>query len=345
MRRGLSGSKTQSTSRRWFDAYNRNFSSLEQVDAPSHLFLFPDPRLTLGFIRRIRQKGDQVKSQPNPSLFINLGPVLEIDYASIQMLKAVVFYLRTRHSIRLGGNLPKEEKPKSYIRACGYLEGLVDFRGKPFPPSEQSAYILFEDGHGRLTDEENLNISDLLADAIEFLGGDIRHEMKLKTLLLECCSNSIEWSLTGEVGCGQWMLGMKKETLSDGQKEVIFTVTDAGRGILTSLRRKFTDTVLGLVQIQTEHQVLQLTFERRWGSNTQEPNRNNGLPTIKKAADIGIIKDLRVVTNNVILHYGDIVAGQTFPAGFPRYAGTFFQWKVTQDCLPIMEKVVNYEDD
>lgn len=262
------------------------------------------------------------------------------------MLKALVYYQRNRHGLNLRGNLPQEPSCQKYIELSGYLDGLVNYRGQPFPRNNEAAHILFEEGHGKLSAAENLNISEILEDAVAFLGGDIRHELKLKTLVLEGCANSIEWSVEGEVGSGQWMLGMKKELSALSEPEVIFTVTDAGRGIMTSLRRKISDTVLGYVKMQTEHQVLQETFSRKWGSNTQEPNRNNGLPTIKKALDLGVIEDLKVITNNVMLQYSsDTVTAETFPRGHPRYAGTFIQWKVTRGCLPKMERIVDYGND
>lgn len=140
------------------------------------------------------------------------------------------------------------------------------------------------------------------------------------------------------------MLGMKKEERK-GAKEVIFTVTDVGKGILSSLRRKFSDSLLGLVNIQTEHEVLGLAFERKWGSSTGEINRNNGLPTIKRSWSSGMIEDLKVLSNNVILRFGQNSDAVTFPRGFPRYTGTIYQWNVSGNCLKKMEEYNDYEDD
>lgn len=55
--------------------------------------------------------------------------------------------------------------------------------------------------------------------------------MSVKTIILEICGNSIEWSGTDNK---QWLLGVKYES-----DRVIFTVTDVGKGILETLYRKF----------------------------------------------------------------------------------------------------------
>lgn len=214
-------------------------------------------------------------------------------------------------------------------------------KGRKFPPSQQSAHIFFERGRGQLSREENLKISDLLADAMEFMGGNIQHEIKLKTLLLEGCANSIEW---GQTEGRQWMLGMKKEE-KEGGREVLFTITDVGKGILETLRRKLTDKFLNLVKFQTEHEILKLAFERKWGSRSGEVNRNNGLPTFRKACELGMIEDLRVLANNVILGFGDDEKAETFDRGFPRYSGTIFQWRVSANCLKQMVDIKDYVYD
>lgn len=302
-----------------------------EIAAPANLRLFSNLQPTLEFIRELRALGNLVVNKPNHRIRIDLQRVREINYATISIIKAVIFDFTTRE-IAIVGNLPVDTSCSEYLKESGYRDGLIDMNGNAFPPSQQSAYIFFERGLGRLTNEENLKISDLLADAMQFMGGDIRHELKLKTLLLEGCANSIEWGQTeGE----QWMLGMKKEE-KDGHREVIFTVTDVGKGILATLRRKLSDKVLGLINFQTEHDVLQLAFERKWGSSTGEINRNNGLPTIRKACELGMISDLRVLSNNVILGFGENPRKETFERGFPRYSGTIYQWRVSSDCMDRM---------
>jgi|CXWL01.1.fsa_nt_gi hypothetical protein len=288
----------------------------------------------------MRALGNLVANRLNHRIRIDLHKVKDINYATISILKAVIFDFTTR-DITIVGSLPAETNCSNYLKESGYLDGLTDMRGRAFPPSEQSAHIFFEAGRGQLTREENLKISDLLADAMNFMDGDIRHELKLKTLLLEGCANSIEW---GQTEGQQWMLGMKKEE-KDGKREVLFTVTDVGKGILATLRRKLTDQFLNLIKFQTEHEVLKLTFERKWGSSSGEVNRNNGLPTIRKACELGMIEDLRVLSNNVILRFGDTQKAETFDRGFPRYSGTIYQWRVSADCLQKMVDTKEYVYD
>lgn len=311
-----------------------------EIEAPENLRLFSNMRQTLEFVRELRALGNLVVDKPGNRIRIKLQRLKQINYATISILKAVIFDFTTRE-IAIVGDLPIESTCNDYLTESGYLDGLIDMSGRAFPPSEQSAHIFFKRGLGRLSREQNLAISDLLANAMVFMNGDIRHECKLKTLLLEGCANSIEW---GETKGQQWMLGMKKEE-KNGNREILFTITDVGKGILETLRRKFKDRFLNLVKFRTEHEVLQLAFQRQWGSRSEEINRNNGLPTIRKACELGMIEDLRVLSNNVILRFGENEHAETFERGFPRYSGTIYQWRVSADCLKRMVEFTDYEYD
>lgn len=345
--RGLKAVKQVSNSRYQISRFTKKKSIRSKgglvthyIDAPSNLRLFSKMEDTLVFIRELRALGNRIVGNPQHRIQINLQRVKEINYATISILKAVLYDFTTR-DIAIVGDLPSNEICSAYLKECGYLDGLIDMRGRKFPPSQQSAHIFFESGRGRLTRDENLKISNLLEDAMEFMGGNIQHELKLKTLLLEGCANSIEW---GQTQGRQWMLGMKKEE-RDGVREVLFTITDVGKGILETLRRKFTDQILNLVKFQTEHEVLKLAFERKWGSRSGEVNRNNGLPTFRKAVELGMIDDLKVLANNVILGFGDNEKAETFGRGFPRYSGTIFQWRVSANCLKQMVEIKDYAYD
>lgn len=309
-----------------------------EIEAPTTLKLFSQMQDSLSFIRELRMLGHRIVGKPNHQIWIDMHKVKEINYATISILKAVLYDFDTRN-IAVVGNLPQDEKCNHYLQDCNYLLGLKDMRGRPFSPRPESAHILFKAGKGPLTQEQNLKISDMLADGLAFLGGDNLHELKLKTLLLEGCANSIEW---GQTEGGQWMLGLKKEDAA-GVRSLLFTITDVGKGILATLRRRLTDKILNFVNFQTEHEILRLAFERKWGSRTGEINRNNGLPTFRRACELGMIDDLRVLTNNVILRFsGADIDARTLPPGFPRFSGTIYQWSVSTNSLINMSEAREY---
>lgn len=209
-----------------------------KVYSPENLRLFSARNSTVEFIRKIRSTVDSLKNAPNHAVFVDLTALKEINYGTISILKALIHNF-TSQNIVYGSNLPADERARQYLEECGYLDGLLSMAGKPFPPHPTSSHIFFQGGQGRLTEAANLRISELVEGAVEFLGGDRSHELKLKPLILEVCANSIEWARTRN---SEWMLGMKQEQ-PDGNRDrsILITVTDTGKGILETLKRKSAD--------------------------------------------------------------------------------------------------------
>ena len=84
--------------------------------------------------------------------------------------------------------------------------------------------------------------------------------------------------------------------------------------------------------IYSDVEILQNAFVKKYGSSTQEINRNKGLPAIKKGFDDGLLKDLKVLTNNVILHFDNDKKSLSFikQRGFD---GTLYRWSITKESL------------
>ena len=137
---------------------------------------------------------------------------------------------------------------------------------------------------------------------MQHLTGEISQCKSIKTIILEICGNSIEWGGTANK---QWLLGVKYET-----GKVIFTVTDVGKGILETLHRKFSLQLADKFTNKSNDEVLIGAFDQKYGSSSQEVNRNKGLPAVKFNFEQGIIGNLKVLTNNVILHFNDKLKDQ-----------------------------------
>ncbi len=183
--------------------------------------------------------------------------------------------------------------------------------------------IFFEKGCGILSFEDNKKISSLVKDVVGHLTGDYKYSLPVKTIILEICGNSIEWANTENK---QWLLGVKYDL-----DKVIFTVTDVGKGILETLYRRFKKRFFDTFRSNDE--ILKGAFEKKYGSSTQEVNRNKGLPAVKANFECGTIDRLKVLTNNVILHFDDESSSATLPKGSARFRGTFYQWEMTKQSL------------
>jgi hypothetical protein len=226
-------------------------------------------------------------------------------------------------NIILNTILPLNAELRQFMIESGYLNHLFDEKGNPFQKAEKSELIFFEKGCGILSEEDNRKISQLVNNVVFHLTGEHKHCLSTKTIILEICGNSIEWSGTDNK---QWLLGVKYEVDS-----VLFTVTDIGKGILATLYRRFSRKFFET--FKSNDDILKGAFDKKYGSTAKEINRNKGLPAVKTNYTMGTIKNLKVLTNNVILHFDNESLTRTFDKGSSRFKGTFYQWEINKECL------------
>lgn len=257
-------------------------------------------------------------------VIMSLKKVSLIDYGTISILTAISDDLKSKKII-LKGDFPENNNCKKAIIDSGFLSHMYDEKGKKFPQIEKSELIFFEKGSGKLSIKDNMAISRTVKNVVEHLTGELNQCLAVKTIILEICGNSIEW---GGTHTKQWLLGVKYET-----DKVVFTVTDVGKGILETLHRKFHKILWDVFSRKTDLEILQGAFDQKYGSTTQEINRNKGLPAIKNSCEQDVIRNLKVLTNNVVLHFKSENCSQTFEKGKPRFRGTFYQWEMTSECI------------
>lgn len=306
--------------------YNKKkeFNIKPPIYAPSKFRLIEDTEGCLLFFRNIRNEDYISSIGEQRFVIISLKNVVDVDYGTISILTAIRDDLKFK-GIMLRGEFPEKTKCKEFIIESGFLNHMYDSNGKPFPKSNKSDFIFFEKGCGILSNSESMKISTMVKNVVNHLIGENKHCQHVKTIILEICGNSIEWGGTQNK---QWLLGIKYET-----GKVIFTVTDVGKGILERLHRNFNSKVTDFFSNKSNADILKGAFVQKYGSTTMEENRNKGLPSVKENFDKEKILNLKVLTNNVILHFDNHNLSKTFGNGSPRFKGTFYQWEITQDCL------------
>lgn len=290
--------------------------------APRDLRLIESTQGCLNFFRDLRS--DDYLSIKKGIYFVimSLKNVSNIDYGTISILTAINDEFKYKKII-LKTILPEHIDSRNFMIESGYLNNLYDEHGVHFKKSEKSELIFFEKGSGILSEEDNKKISLLVKNVVTHLTGISNYCLSVKTIILEICGNSIEWSGTISQ---QWLLGVKYES-----DKVVFTLTDIGKGILETLYRRFTKRFFE--SFKSNDEILKGAFEKKYGSTTKEGNRNKGLPAVKANHDNGAIYNLKVITNNVILHFDNEQLSKTFEKGSPRFKGTFYQWEMNKDCL------------
>jgi hypothetical protein len=322
LRRGVSGAAKNVSGKKAAKKSSTHVRILgPAVAAPADFRLIENTQECLLFFKSIRSEDCVSRVGQKKFVLISIAGVTQIDYGTVSVLIAISDDLSCRE-ITLQGDFPRDENCMRFIADSGFLNYMVDEHNNPFPKAQKSDLLFFEKGQALLSHGDNVKISSLIRGVVKHLTGVPQHFLPLKTILLEICGNSIEWS---GVGNKQWLLGVKYEP-----DKVIFTVTDVGRGILETLYRKFTRRISE--PFKPDDEILKGAFCRRYGSATQQVNRNKGLPSVKASFEDGSIAALKVLTNNVILHFDNASLSNAF-ASSQQFEGTFYQWEINRDCI------------
>ncbi len=298
------------------------------IPAPNDFRLFENTEQCLLFFRQIRDRNNHNSrrfKQGAGYVSISLKEVRTIDYATISILNAIGDDLNAL-DVTLRGDFPADKNCREFLIDSGFLDHVRDRFGRKYGRSNNSEMIFFEKGCGKLSNADNVRIAEGVKNVVQYLTGVRKHFNPVKTILLEICGNSIEHGYISNNR--HWLLGMKYEA-----DKVIFTVSDVGKGILETIYKKFLIELTEIITKPKRHEVLMGAFERKYGSSTQEENRNKGLPAIKEGYQNGKILNLKVMTNDVFLHFGNENTTRTFLRGTPRLKGTIYQWEVTKECI------------
>ena len=118
--------------------------------------------------------------------------------------------------------------------------------------------------------------------------------------------------------------------MSYNTHEVLFTITDIGEGILTTINRKLSIKIKEKVKNISAVEMLMNSFGKRYETRTMDENRNKGLPTIYDVSQKRYIEDMTVITNNAFCKLNDETQSKCLKNNFD---GTFYQWKLNKKCI------------
>ena len=92
----------------------------------------------------------------------------------------------------------------------------------------------------------------------------------------------------------------------------------------------FLKEIKDTVTLKDNSDILYRAFLRKYGSSTQLVNRNKGLPCILDKFNSGLIKNLKVITNDVYLDFNNIKEKHKMNNPF---SGVLFYWEVDNECI------------
>lgn len=288
--------------------------------APQRFSLLEDPEEVIGFINQIDEL--YTKTPNVKSVKFELRDITSIDIGAICLLLSKLNELSKR-KINNWGTFPKNSECQKIIRESGFLDRMSEMgSGKPFIRHNDN--LILNRGFDKT---DNAATAREIRKAVKYLTGKENNYKPIYSISQEICANSVEHG-NEDTYKKNWLF-----TTSYQSDQVIFTMTDIGEGILSTLRRKF------LKQIQESFKepidILLNAFEKQYESRTKDPNRNKGLPKIYKTSSKKYIENLIVITNNVLLNFDNLGKSKILKK---KFKGTFYLWILNKKCIERWER-------
>lgn len=287
--------------------------------APAEFNMTSHPEHVIDYINHVNQI---VKEKANRCrVFFDLHNIVSTDNGAIGMLLGLINSLSRKH-VHSFGNSPRTEEASSIFLNSGFFEHVKLLQGKK---SKSIDSFIIQNGSYKTN---SAAIGKEIRNISEFLTGQKKSYQPLYSLIGEMISNSIEHANLHKKD-KNWFLSVHYDS-----NRVVVMVSDIGKGIMATLKKKFSqklkDTLTNTSDVKTLHNL----FCGKYQSSTFEPNRNKGLPLIKESYDNNFISNLVVITNNVLLDFNN----QTSRELNSNFLGTFYSWEVTNNNIETWKK-------
>ena len=303
-----------------FVSVSRPFKGARQkrvisMSVPHRFELLTNYNEVLGFFNslldaKLDRKLKQIK--------LDLSQVSSLDSSALCLLLSVINEL-SYSRIKVTGNYPDDTDCAKMFIESGFLQYMRDDHGNRFDIDTPN--FIKEAGKAQT---KNKNISDAVRKAVGFITGSDDRYQPAYTVSMELCTNSVEHAY--EKRPIHWLLSVHK--VNDGT--VGFTMADTGVGILKTLKRKFKHEIEDRFHFRKSKDILYRAFLRKYGSSTEMVNRNKGLPCVLDKYQNGLIKSLKVITNDVYLDFDNKDSDLYMQYSFP---GVLFYWEIDCSCL------------
>lgn len=306
----------------------RNFKALiydikSAIKCPEEITLGRNPSNALGFFNQIRSRKNISRHKGSRFIEISLKNLLKIDFASISVLKSI-FEEFNYLGVEIRGTYPDDINCKDRLAEFGFFNNMVNTVGSPIIKLKTKGdHHKFEKSQGMIKEKELILFDQISEECYLYLNGVEGYYDEMITILKEIAGNAVEW---GDSYNKQWQIGVLK-----AEGKVIINIVDLGKGIVDSLFISQKIKIIDFFYLRSKLDVLIRAFDRRYGSFTQELNRNRGLPMIKKYYTDGQIKNLIVCSNEGYINFNDFSKNKLLSSNFEKFNGTFYQWELTSN--------------
>jgi hypothetical protein len=285
------------------------------IKVNSNFSLVENSNDVLSFVHSINRI---IKRGKHRLIKIDLTDVIRVDIGAIGLLLSKMNEL-SQHQLYAYGTMPKDDGCKAFIAESGFLEHMRDLKGNKIATKEHQS-MMVNRGFDKTS---NSMVGSEIRKVVKHLTGEENTYRPIFSMVQEMCANSIEHANEKNKN---WLFSVYYKD----EKNVCFTMTDIGHGILETLRKKATQIVSDILKSDVE--VLDRAFDKKYASVTNDINRNKGLPKIKKTIINNYVSNLIVITNNVFLDFSNENNSKILNKKFD---GTFYYWELNKNCIEI----------
>jgi hypothetical protein len=247
--------------------------------APTTFSLLENPEETIAFLNGLRSHANKYR------LTLDLANVNKLTTDGIAVLIATLRQLRTY----IRGNLPKDSAAQNMLVGSGFFAHVNKMQELPSV------------SHGQISQERSKKVQpDLAKELIHFGTRALGSEQKCTaaySVLIESMSNTHNHAAPKRTtDREQWWATVFADA---NRKRVCFTFVDTGIGIFKSVKLSNVRKLYKLVGIRNDTDILRDMLHGMVESSTGHAYRGKGLPNIYKMSQMGRIKSLVIVANDV----------------------------------------------
>lgn len=243
---------------------------------------------SLNFINETFAK---VKKLKVSSIHFDLSDVINIDMMAICWLLSLINKLSTS-CVNCFGNFPKDIDAMEFVKESGFLNVISSNMARASRKNFQNQMYMI--GKGSI---DPTKLARSVKESVLYLFGEEEHYPPVYNNLVEICANSVEHA--NETSYDKnWLV-----SISYSDDKVQYILTDTGKGILSTLKRKKSELFADVLHFKQDTEMLKGVFEGAYLSQTGEINRHKGLPEVYESFIEGWISNLQVITNCVLYNF------------------------------------------
>ena len=291
-------------------------------DAPNIFSIEQNPIETIQFFNDIISFITD-KRNFGKRLFINVSNIHALTTDALMYLLALVNNLNEnfQHKYKFSGNSPSNPEVRKKFNESGFYK-FVRYIGKEM--------LTHNDDNVQIVSGESYDtniartITDFVCNKADI---SIRKCKFIYESIIELMNNTQKHAYTRDtILFPRWYCYVEYT----GNGVVHFTFMDTGVGIPSTVQKKFTEKI-DILGLKGDNKYVISTLNGDFRTSTREIHHGKGLPKIRDFCNLGVMRDLHIVTNKADVKVGQLdFDGNDMPI---QLKGTLYNWKIDLNML------------